>query len=377
MIVREEVLTTADADRWRAALPADACVMGSVELARIMERRHGYAARLHVVDWGTGRIAYPYHHRPVEPLPFAGPLGRGLLDTFTPEYTGPILVGAPPDEGLAAVRYPERFARHAAASGIVAEFAHLNPFHAADALLEPGCAAVDREVVWIDLTWGEERLWKESFSGDARRMVRQAAQAGVGVRFATTREEVLAFHRLHAATMARRAARADYSVTPEFLVAVTEALPRNASVILAEHQGTAVAGGLLYHDATDVYWHLSAVDLAASHVRPVNGYVHEMVLWAARAGKKRLLCGGGFAPGDGVFRFKASLSPLRAPFRVYRRVHDPARYEALCQAWSGGGGPVGSYFPAYRSSRPKGHTAQVRGGAPPDGYRSARLAGGR
>jgi hypothetical protein len=351
VIVREEVLTTADADRWRAALPADTCVMGCVELARIMEQRHGHAARLYVVDWGTGRIAYPYHLRPVEPLPFAGPLGRGLFDTFTPEYTGPILVGAPPEGGLGALDHPARFARHAAAQGIVAEFAHLNPFHAADDLRAPGCTAVDREVVWIDLTWGEARLWKESFSSDARRMVRQAVQAGVRVRSATTSDEVLAFHRLHAATMRRRAARADYSLPPEYFLSVVEQLPGNAMILVAEYQGAVVAGGLLLHDATDVYWHLSAADLAASHARPVNGYVHEMVRWAVRAGKRRLLCGGGYAPGDGVFRFKASLSPLRARFQVYRRVLAPASYAALCAAWtgrSGGAGP-GTYFPAYRS----------------------------
>lgn len=342
------LLTTADAAAWRAALPARACVMGCLELAGAKERQTGCEARLLVVELGPrDRVAYPFLLRPVAPL--HGPAADGLHDTFTPEYTGPIRLGP----GPAAPDEPARFAAARAACfralGVVAEFAHLSPWHAGHELLDAAGLEVDREVVWLDLTWGEEGIWSRSFNGDARRLVKQARRAGVRVRAAASREDVLEFHRLHAETMRRREAGARYRITAEHLLALHEAMPEHARIVLAEHEGHAVAGGLFFYDDTDVYWHLSAADLEHARVRPVNAYVHETVRWAIAAGRRRMLCGGGHAPGDGVFRFKASLSPLRAQFRVYKRVHDEERYVRLL----GARGPnlaaaPSRFFPAYR-----------------------------
>jgi hypothetical protein len=87
-------------------------------------------------------------------------------------------------------------------------------------------------------------------------------------------------------------------------------------------------------------------------VRPTNAVVHDTVRWAREQGKRRLILGGGYRPGDGIFRFKASFSPLRATLELARRVHLPADYEALVSAWRahhGGSAPETGYFPAYRA----------------------------
>jgi hypothetical protein len=84
------------------------------------------------------------------------------------------------------------------------------------------------------------------------------------------------------------------------------------------------------------------------------------MLWGQRLGKKRLILGGGYSPNDGIFRFKASFSPQRAKFLVYRRVHLSEKYDALCRSWSslyGGDAQASAYFPRYRflpQSEPRG-----------------------
>ena len=358
-MIRHRLLTTDDVEGWRDALPAEACVMGCVELARVTERWTGSAARLLVVELGGhARIVYPFFLRAVGAPSLVAGLPEGLHDTCTPEYTGPLRIGRSPAEPGEAVReaalFNEALASRFAENGVVAEFAHLSPWRAELNLLVPSGVEVDREIVWIDLEAGEEGIWAKSFSSDARRMVRQAQRAEVQVRRACTREDILEFHRLYVGTMSRREASARYWFSPEYFLDIFESMPENAVFLLAEHRGRPVAGGLAFHDATDVYWHLSAADLEYARVRPVNAYVHELLGWAVRAGKRRFLCGGGAqAPDDGVFRFKASLSPLRAQFRVYKRIHAPDRYAALVRAtW---GTPVASlqthYFPAYRAGQ--------------------------
>jgi hypothetical protein len=322
--------------------------MGSLEFARIQERHSDIKARLFVAGVATARVAYPIFLRPIPELPqFAG---MELWDTATPEYTGPIQLG---DPGLAdPAAFHEAFGEFCRASGIVAEFAHLNPWNAGADLFDPAWVEDNREIVYLDLTWGEETLWKQSLTSDTRRQTRQAVDAGVRVFAAASARDVLAFHQLHHQTMERRAAREHYHLPAEYFLAIFETMPDNAIFMLSEYQGRIVAGGLYFQDATNVYWHLSAVDLDFSKVRPVNAYHYETIRRAARAGKRRLLCGGAFQNGDGVFRFKAGFSPLRAAFKVAKRIHDPEIYAALVENWARahpGLEPRPGFFPSYRS----------------------------
>jgi hypothetical protein len=66
--------------------------------------------------------------------------------------------------------------------------------------------------------------------------------------------------------------------------------------------------------------------------------------------------GGGFAPGDGVFRHKRNLAPRgTVPFRVAALTHDAracdelaGRRAAFAGARAEGWRPRAGFFPAYR-----------------------------
>ncbi len=351
-MIRPSLLTTEDAEAWRQALPADVCVMGSLDYVRIEEQHSGQMARLFVFESGGRRIAYPFFLRPIPERPLI--VEKVRRDTTTPDYTGPLLFD--PGTGEHVTTFPgnftEAFDRFCDEQGIVAEFAHLNPWSTGLELLDPQCIEANREIVYIDLTQGEEALWMHSLSSDTRRQTKQAITAGVQARRATSFEDVQAFHRLHQQTMERRSAMERYFLPEEYFVAIYKTMPQNAFFMLSEYQGKIIAGGLYFQDATDVYWHLSAFDIDYSKVRPVNAFHFESIKQSAQAGKKRLLCGGAHQPGDGVFRFKAGFSPLRVQFNTYRRIHAPADYAALSADWSrrhGGVDPQPGFFPAYRA----------------------------
>lgn len=350
-MIRTSVITTADPARWRTVLPTSLNVMSSLEYVAITERQTGWPARLFVVENDTAEavVAYPYFLRSVRELPFANRLAEDYWDTITPEYVSPTTLKSVPD----GLRFPELFAQYCREQRIVAEFARLSPWSVPEELLDPACLEVNREIVYVDLTWDEQRIWNKSLTSAGRRQTRQSQQAGVRVRRAETADDVREFHRLHTDTMDRRQALDRYYFPPEYFLSFFETMPDNSFFMLAEYQGRLVAGGLYLQDDVNIYWQLSAMDAEYANVRPVNAYVYETIRQSLRQGKQRMLLGGGYKRDDGVFRFKANFSPLRAQFRTYRRIHDAEICSALTQAWSAhheGQSPSPGFFPAYRST---------------------------
>lgn len=349
---RYYVLSTADAGQWRKILPAEICVMGSVEYARIGEQQSGHTAKLFVFEGDQSVIAYPLFLRPIGGLPFTVPGVEGFYDSYSPEYTGPLIVSPNTDHFLEGADFAAHFSCYCREANIIAEFGHLNPWLKGEQLLDPALVKENREVVSVDLTLGEEELWKKSLTSDARRQTRQADKAGVQVRKAETLEDIREFHRLHEETMERRQALERYRIPPEYFIAIFENMPETAFFMLAEYEDRVVAGGLYFHGGSDVYWHLSAVDLDYSRVRPVNKYVWHTLCWATGVGKRRMLLGGGYSGCDGVFRFKAGFSPLRDRFCTYRRIHNQDVYSALNDTWAThyqSSIDQCDFFPPYRS----------------------------
>jgi hypothetical protein len=324
-------------------------VLASVEYARVWEKHTGCDARLFVVESPQGVMAAPFFLRPVRTLPFASTLADERWDAFTPHYTGPMVVAGEPGSGSGS--YSTLFAEYCRQNRIIAEFAHLNPWHAREECLERSCIVPNRELVYVDLTWTPEQIWSKSFSSDCRRQMNRARDAKVVVRRAESAADVAAFHRLHTDTMDRRQAQDKYYHAPDDFQEFFEQLPKNCFIQLAEYDNQLVAASLFFHDRHDLYWDLSSVDLKFAHARPVYAIVRDAIQWGSAAGKKRMLLGGGYQFGDGVFRFKTNFSPLRVHFAIYKRIHDESAYAALTRAWSAhhNGAQPSEFFPAYRS----------------------------
>jgi serine/alanine adding enzyme len=332
-------LTTADAEEWTAALPPERSAFGSLGFARAQERAGAGEARLFVV----GDVAYPMLlRRLAATLPFSVIVGDAVWDTASPPFTGPLGQGGE----VEASGIVERLR----AEGVVAEFAHLHPWNA-DAALVGG--KPDREIVWVDLTLDEERLWRESYSKACRKNVNRAEREGVTVREATSADEIAEFHRIYIGTMERNEAEAGYFFERSYFEAIFEEMPGSTRFALAEHQGEVIAATLYLHDADDVYSYLGGADHDYQQLRPTNAVVHDTIAWARDEGKRRLILGGGYRPDDGIFRFKASFSPLRTTLELARRVHLPDDYEALTAAWRahhGAAGDGAGFFPIYRAT---------------------------
>ncbi len=320
--------------------PSAASSAALASLARRSARVAGQG-RLLLLDG----VAYPMLFRRLAgDLPFSVVVSEAVWDAASPPFTGPLVTGRPEPDAARAI------AACLGDEGVVAEFAHLHPWNAAPELVG---GEADREIVWVDVTLDPERLWRESYSKACRKNVNRAEREGVTVRAASNADDIAEFHRIYIQTMERNEALDSYFFDLAHFVAIFEELPGGARFALAEHDGRVVAATLYLHDSDDVYSYLGGADHDYQHLRPTNAVVHDTIAWARAAGKRRLVLGGGYRPDDGIFRFKASFSPLRATLELARRVHLPDDYDALVAAWRahhGGPGDGGSFFPAYRAT---------------------------
>jgi serine/alanine adding enzyme len=293
--------------------------------------------------------AYPLLLRPVSGLRLGEGVGAGLFDAATPPFTGPFAAEAPDSDSRAV--FAEALDRWCAESGVVTEFAHLHPWRARTALLDSSGVELDREIVYVDLTRDPDSLWRDSYTHACRKNVNRARREGIRVFAARDESDARELHRIYERTMDRRSARESYYFPPAYFASFLERLPDNSRILLAELGGRIVAATLYLHDETDAYSYLGGADHEAQHVRPTNAIVHEMIRWGRERGLQRLVLGGGYAPGDGIFRFKASFSPLRADLRLYKRVHLADVYDSLLDAWRSrhGDDDEPAFFPPYRA----------------------------
>jgi serine/alanine adding enzyme len=359
---KEVMYTTDDRAGWTSALPIQESVFGSVEFASIVQQYLGYQAGLYVLQDHHSLIAYPVSFRPIRSLPLAEEGTGSLVDMLSPEFTGPLAWNGM--QNSLAIEFRKRFSAFALTQGIVSEFVRLHPWKAFTAGLLENCLHFDREIVYVDLSWPEERLW-ESFTHACRKNIKRSQRENVRVFEAQTISDIREFHRLYTQTMDDRKALKHYYFSLDYFSTIFDQLSDNARFVLAEYRNQVVAGTLYLYDRDDVYSYLGGADSNFQHARPTNAVIHDTILWSKKQNKKRLILGGSYSPNDGILRFKGSFSPERAKFFVYKRVHLPNKYAALCRSWSsmyGVDAQTAPYFPQYRyvpdcESRGDGRTA--------------------
>jgi serine/alanine adding enzyme len=348
-MIKEVVYTTEDASEWSSVLPDEESAFGSVEFARVVEQHLGYRARLYVLQDDTSLIAYPFLMRPIRSSLLSEEICGRVSDTVSPDFTGPLARGTP--TRALVVEFQKRLSAFLSSQNVVTEFIRLHPWKAFTGALRWQCLQVDREIVYIDLTWPEERLWRASFNGACRKNINRSRRENVRIFAARTMGDIREFYRVYVDTMKQRNALGHYFFSLDYFAAIFDQLRGSARFVLAEYRNQVVAGTLYLHDRDDVYSYLGGADSNFQQVRPTNAIIYDTILWGQREGKKRLILGGGYSPNDGILRFKASFSPQRSNFLVYRCVHLSEKYDALCRSWSsiyGRAAQTAAYFPRYR-----------------------------
>ncbi|GEJ56257.1 hypothetical protein AMYX_09980 [Anaeromyxobacter diazotrophicus] len=291
-----------------------------------------------------GGILFPLLLRPLAAEPWAAP-GEARLDAVTPYgYGGPFAWGRRDEE--AYWRAHERWCEQ---ERIVSTFVRLSLFPEQLAEL-PGHVEVRSRNIVVPLQGGPEALWR-GYEGKVRRWVQVAERAGLQVELDREGARLDDFVRVYTHTMERNGADPWYFFPRAFFAQLVERLAGHFAFFHTLSQGAVVSSDLVLCSEEHVYYFLGGTHADAFPLGPNYLLKHRIASWAAGEGKQGYVLGGGYAPGDGLFRYKRAYARSgEVPFRVGCLVHDERAYVGLVAARTGAGwSPRPGFFPGYRA----------------------------
>jgi hypothetical protein len=296
-------------------------------------------------------ILFPLVLRPLAAEAWARPEER-RWDAITPYgYGGPFAWGS-------LARDDDAFWRAHAAwcceERLVSTFVRLSLFPAEFAPL-PWPVEVRMPNVVISLGAGLEAV-RHGYDRNARRWIRHAERLGLGVVEDRDGSRLDSFLNVYMHTMFRRRA-AEHALRRAFFEALIERLPGQYAFFHAVRRGEVISTELVLCSARRVYSFLGGTLADAFEFGPNFLLKDHIAAWAIAEGKKEYVLGGGYQPGDGVFRYKRSFArDGQVPFQVAAVVHDEHACRELSaeraafaaregRAWA----PRPGFFPPYRA----------------------------
>ena len=335
-----EVLTTDDREQWTALVKAvpQRDVFFMPEYVVPFESLSEGQARLFFFGDETSYIVYPFFLRRIDELPFyqARPLAgaKTYFDVVSPYgYSGPLAFVQ--DESHTQDLWQDflsAFADYCQETGIVCEFARLNPFVGNHRYLELFTDGVQAsgEITYVDLTQSEDELW-QGFNRGNRSNINKARRSGLEIERGRGPGRVQAFYQLYVDTMRRNRARSWYYFSPGFFEDSLDLLDDRASLFCACYRERVVAAASFLHAGEVMHYFLGGSDGDYLALRPNNLLMYQAILWAKHHGFRAFNLGGGYGSGDSLLRFKSGFSKLTACFYTYRAIHNAAVYAELCQ----------------------------------------------
>jgi lipid II:glycine glycyltransferase (peptidoglycan interpeptide bridge formation enzyme) len=192
------------------------------------------------------------------------------------------------------------------------------------------------------------------YERSVRANVKAAERSGVTVEVDAEGARLDAFVEVYEHTMKRRGANGWYFFPRAFFDDLVGSLRGQFVFFHALHAGQVVSSELILVSREHAYMLLSGTRAEAYPLRPNDLLRHRTVTWAAERGLRAYVLGGGYEPGDGVYRHKRNFAPEgQLTFHVACLTHDGAssreleerRRAAAGGAWS----PREGWFPRYRS----------------------------
>jgi len=288
----------ADSPRWReyAESRSDALPFHHPAWMRTLARTYGYRPFVLGVEDGDGGLAGG--------MPAMQVRRRWISLPFT-DHCPPLgLSGAP----LASLLDEAR--RHAGVTRVEVHDELEGGFH--------GAAAV-RHVLALDRD--PDAVLRTFHRSQVQRNIRKAERSGVAVRRAATADDVTgAFYRLHLGTRKRLGV----PVQPKrFFARLWEEMlePGLGFVLLAEHEGVAVAAALFLAHGETVIYKYGASDAGAWGLRPNHAIFWDAIRWGCETGHRWFDFGRSDLEDEGLRRFKSQWGSEELPL-VYTTFAD-------------------------------------------------------
>jgi hypothetical protein len=273
----------------------------------------------------------------ISSLPFFSTVSQDFphlpIDIESPEYNGPVIVGAPDDEHELLSAYRAAVDAYCEEHNVVTEFVRVHPMSSIAGVLTqivPLTSASD--MVYVDLRHGYEAA-RSNYSSKRRQEMNRAVRNGARIRVVQPEEDaILRCSALYNDTMRRKAAKSVRIFEADYCVSLFGHLGENA-ILVEAFMGDALASStVLLLDGKNI-WASYTGTVYSLRDSDANLYMTDrMIAWAAERGYDYFLLGGGIEPGDGMYAYKMRFSKLMSSVRHLRKVHQPGLLQFLLGA---------------------------------------------
>lgn len=356
---RLEALTTQQAGAWSEVVGGATChdFYHLPQYHALAEQRGEGEARLFCYREGAYSIALPLLLRgPMRHPAFAGADLPSWQDaTSVYGYAGPVASHEDIPEPVAR-GFCEALEIAFRDLQVVSVFSRLHPFMEQAPLLAGlgECPAVSRTVS-IDLSLPPEVQYSK-YSHQHRTRLNKLKRLGLTCVHDREGAYLDDFIEIYNQTMRRVGAGPDYFFPREYFEQLYLALGPRLHLFVALQENRPITAVLFVSCDGIAQYHLGGTRDEALALSPTRLVLDQARLWAMEEGCRVLHLGGGASssPDDSLFRFKLGFSDRTHPFRLWRWIVFPERYDELCRlknAWNDSNGVIAApkYFPTYRS----------------------------
>lgn len=295
----------------------------------------GSRALLFAYERGPELWLYPFLLQPIEPIGGVPAHGE-WFDIESPYGYGGPLASTEDREFLDHAH--RAFAGWCIEAKVVAEFVRLHPLLRTERWVDPQMELVyDRETVSLDLK-GFDRLALAELPFDkmTRYMLRRAEGLEVSFEACPSEETFGQFVRLYEETMRRLGADDYYYFSEDYFSGLRRLVCARGCMLAARDEGECAAAALFLKGETRLHYHLSASHPERRPPGATNRLIYEAARLGSREGLDALHLGGGIttAEDDSLLKFKRRMGTSAHAFYIGRRIHSPAVYAALKEAWA-------------------------------------------
>jgi FemAB-related protein (PEP-CTERM system-associated) len=176
-------------------------------------------------------------------------------------------------------------------------------------------------VRWLTPLVADPDIVWSSLRKNVQQKIRKSQKLGVQVRLAQLREDMVHFYRLHLLTRSKKHGMPAQPLGFFFELWNFFAASGNVRLLLAEYQGTIIAGTILLISGTTIRYAYSASDERYLHLAPNNLLLWETIMWGCKQGYQTLDLGRTALDNEGLMEFKRGWGAIKEPLPYYYYPH--------------------------------------------------------
>src|SRR6266852_3319226 len=177
-----------------------------------------------------------------------------------------------------------------------------------------------QKVKYLELRTDLNNLWSQ-LKSSVRGKVRKSQKLGVQIRVAQHREDMAHYYRLHLHT---RSKKHGMPAQPRrFFFGLWDAFAASGAMqlLLAEYQGSIIAGMILLASGTTVRYAYGASNDSYLSLAPNNLLMWEAIAWGCRQGYQTFDLGRTALDNEGLMEFKRRWGAIKEPLPYYYYPH--------------------------------------------------------